>query len=249
MAEAGATLLMVLLSFAPPLAYAAWVRNLERREREPWARLAAVFAWGATGGILVAIVVTRGLVESIVYDYPAWGLAIPFAAFTLFALVPLAEEPAKAAALLFVRDEHAEPEDGFVYGAVAGLGFAATETFLYAQDAYAAGGLGHMLVVGGLRSFASAFLHATASGLVGYAFMRSASPWRRLAFLALAILVHAAYNFLLSAQGVLAELVANAVLYGALGLLGALALAVAAFTLLRRRIRELDEAEAPLPPA
>lgn len=242
MAAPGPTLLMLLLAFAPPLAYAVWVRNLERHDREPWLRLAGVFAWGATGAVLLAIALARGLAEMALPWYEGLGLSLPFAAVTVFALAPLAEEPTKALALLFVQDERAEPEDGFVYGAVAGLGFAAAETFLYAQSAYALGGTAHMLVVGGLRGFASAFLHATASGLVGYAFMRHRAPWRRLAYVALAIGVHALYNLLLSAQGVVAGRFESAVLVGALGLVGALALAITAFTLLRKRVRQLDAA-------
>lgn len=233
---------MLTLAFAPPVAYATWVRNLERHDREPWLRLTGVFAWGATGAVLLAIALTRGLAELALPWYASLGLSVPFAAITVFALAPLAEEPTKALALLFVQDERAEPEDGFIYGAVAGLGFAAAETFLYAQAAYASGGTAHMLVVGGLRGFASAFLHATASGLVGYAFMRHRAPWRRLAYVALAVGVHATYNLLLSAQGVLAGRVENAVLVGILGLVGALALAIVAFTLLRRQVRALDTA-------
>ena len=238
------TLLMVLLAFAPPLAYAAWMRNLERREREPWLALGLVFLWGATGAIVLAIALTKGFVEMARPHYAAWGIAVPLATFSLFVFTPLAEEPAKAVALLFVRDARAEPEDGLVYGAVAGLGFAAVETFLYAQAAYAASGLGTMLVVGALRGFASAFLHAAASGLVGYAFLRTGSPWRRLGFLGVAVAIHAAYNLLLSAHGVLSAFVASTVLHGALGLLGALALAVAAFALVRRHVAKLD-GEAP----
>lgn len=244
MAPLPVTLLMLLVAFAPPLAYAAWVRNLERREREPWLALGLVFLWGATGAVVLAVALTRGLVDLARPGYDAWAPALPLATFAVFVFAPLAEEPAKAVALLFVRDARAEPEDGLVYGAVAGLGFAAVETFLYAQAAYAASGLGGMLVVGTLRGFASAFLHAAASGLVGYAFLRGGSPWRRLGFLGLAVLVHAAYNLLLSAQGVLAPLVQSTVLYGVLGLAGALALAAASFALVRRHVARLDAAEA-----
>ena len=62
-----------------------------------------------------------------------------------------------------------EPEDGIIYGVAAGLGFSATENLIYEVAAMLEQTEGYVfLATALLRSITSTFLHATASGILGY---------------------------------------------------------------------------------
>lgn len=246
--------LALLIAFLPPIAWLVWVRNLEIREREPWREVAKMFVWGATLGVVLALVLSYG---TFYFLEPWWqekldadASLFAFAVIAAVVVAPLAEEPAKALGLTFLVDTTPEPEDGLVYGAAVGLGFASTENLFYMLSAFEQGGLASLLVVGGIRSFASAFLHASASALVGYGFLRTGNPIRRVAFLGLAILLHMTYNGLLSAEGILPWLLGleeTDVRFLLLGFVGALALSIAVFKLIRRQVQKLDAAGASSP--
>lgn len=241
-------LLLIAIAFLPPIAYLVWVRNLEIRDREPWGQVVKMFVWGATGGVFLAFVFSYGLFDVV---GPFWderiepATLLEFAVVTAFVIAPFAEEPAKALGLTLIRDDNPEPEDGLVYGAAVGLGFASTENLLYGASALTEGGIGALLLIGGIRAFASAFLHASASALVGYGFLRTGIPARRLAFLGLAILLHGAYNFFLSVNGVLSHYMENATTLALIAFLGALAMSVATFKIIRRQVQKLDAAAPP----
>ncbi len=184
------------------------------------------FLWGAVIGVLVAVVlsiildtilrfVLAGTGEFLRQFYVKLAEVLEtefnIALFLLVVLVaPVAEELAKGLGVLRVRAHINEVEDGIVYGASAGLGFAATENLLYGAVAYAfaisegAGAqeaLSASLAVIGVRSFSSVLLHASATSAFGYGVARSLlSGGRRsiLPFYALAVFMHGAYNFFAS---------------------------------------------------
>lgn len=241
-----------MLAFIPPIVYLWWVRNLETYEREPWLQVLQTFALGAIVGYFVAIVVSRGLHDTLDDALLNWNEVVPLAVLGLTVLTPLAEEPAKALALLFVRDATPEPEDGLVYGAAAGLGFAAAETVVYLNGAVSTGGFWGLIVVGTIRSFSSAFLHAGTTALVGYGFLRALSPVRKVGFLALGMVLHAGYNGLLSADGLLGLILKPGLGLELAGLIGALGMSTIVFSVVHRRVRDLDAESAPAkapPPA
>lgn len=226
---------IVLAAFVPPVAYAVWVRNLEEHEPEPWSSLARAFGWGATGGAAVALVL-----QSVLGARPdaIANLGISSAVFTAVIVAPVVEEATKGLGLAWVRDAHVEVEDGLVYGAAAGFGFAATENLVYAAVAYFDGGLAALAVSLILRSISSALLHGAASALVGWGIWRRRAGQGDLGQLVglygVAALVHAAYNLGASLQ-----------LW--IGLLGSIALAWVTFSWVRRRVIALDKRRSRFP--
>jgi RsiW-degrading membrane proteinase PrsW (M82 family) len=215
-------------SFLGPILFAAWVRNQERYHREPWTRVGLAFAWGATGAVVMAIVLSL-LVTASAVPQP---IGVSSALFGAVIVAPVVEEATKGLGLRWVKDEHVELEDGLVYGAAAGLGFSATENIVYGVSAYLEGGLPSVLWTVGLRTFTSSLLHASASALIGYAL------WRRRAgaggvglgvagFYGAAVLLHSMFNVAASAQLVIT-------------FVAGLALAIGGFSWVRRRVRELD---------
>lgn len=171
------------------------IRHIDYFEREPWVSLVAAFVWGGlvAGGmalignsaIFELVTVTRGVAAA-----QEWGAAIAG---------PTTEEIAKGVGVLLILI--ASPRrprtalDGFVIGAVVGLGFQVVENFGYTMNVSALeddpglGPLAEMFVIRGL--IAGPFSHAVYTGIVGlgigYLVTASDRSWvRRIAMASLA---------------------------------------------------------------
>jgi RsiW-degrading membrane proteinase PrsW (M82 family) len=147
----------LLLLYALPVL--AVVYALDLYEREPVSMLVAAFAWGAIAATALSGIANEG-----------WGLVVArvggpeFASrWTAALTAPFVEETLKGAGVvllyLIARGEIDDLMDGFVYGAIVGLGFAVVEDVIY-----------FVAVFGGsptqvLQGF---FLRVIASGLYGH---------------------------------------------------------------------------------
>ncbi|UCD14500.1 MAG: PrsW family intramembrane metalloprotease [Thermoplasmatales archaeon] len=225
-------LLLVFMSFLPPLIYTIWIRNTEKYNREKWRTILTCFLWGASIAILAALIIEIlfqiPLVASI-QDYDT----ISF--LTVIVVAPAAEEFTKPLALRLksVRREIDEFEDGLILGAVAGLGFSATENLFYGWD-FLQEGLLLFIILISIRSFGGCLLHASATALTGYGYgktiMKHTSVLRIVPYFILAIFVHSSYNFLVS----------NDVIGALSGLFAALIFVTFTITLIRKKIISLD---------
>jgi RsiW-degrading membrane proteinase PrsW (M82 family) len=224
-------ILLVVLAFLPPIIYAIWIRNTEKYNREKWIPLILCFIWGATIAIVASIILEMALGTIVVsiYDYSLLSITLAII------IAPLAEELTKPLALSLksVKKELDEMEDGLIYGAVAGLGFSATENLLYGWN-FLSEGLILFFVLMIMRSFGGCLLHASATALTGYGYgkavMKKSSILRVLPFFILAFVVHAFYNLLLSVN-----------LFGVTSsLFMALSFAALTIYLVRKKIQNLD---------
>lgn len=190
-------------------------------------------------GAIVAVIVS-GFAEDFVLRREFGGsdpiILIGALSIDVLAVIvaPFVEETSKALGLLFFRDRDPEPENGYVYGGAVGLGFAATENLLYVGSAFLFSGQDVALGLGIYRGIATVALHASATAITGYGVwrFRFSRGWRKgIGFvllpvsLAAAILIHATYNFIASAEA---------------GALVAVLFAIVVFAYVRRRIRVLD---------
>jgi len=142
-----ALVLSSLLSVAP----LAVLWFLDRRERESTWLLAAAFLWGGWIATALALPFNTAffqLVDAWVSQHPAITLVLgPDAAMMLAAPLsePIVEEIAKALGVLLIfwllRAEFNNMRDGFIYGAVVGLGFNWSEAGLYVAQGYAEHGV------------------------------------------------------------------------------------------------------------
>jgi RsiW-degrading membrane proteinase PrsW (M82 family) len=158
----------------------------------------------------------------------------PFLAVVVIA--PIIEEFTKPLALRLktVRYRLDELENGLIYGAVAGLGFSATENLLYGYSSLSEGTVAFLILMT-IRSFGGCLLHASATALTGYGYgktvMKHTSLFRVLPYFILAIFLHGFYNFLVS--------------YELIGMISGLFLAflfvIIAITMVRKKIKTLDE--------
>ena len=127
---AGAAGLSIFYALIPvPILLAVFIW-LDGYEREPRRYLAATFVWGAVGAVLIALAVQLPVQE--IWD-PSMRVSATYVA-------PLSEEPAKGLILVLTLLRRRKVidgiVDGFVYGGIAGLGFAFTENVLYYTSAY-----------------------------------------------------------------------------------------------------------------
>jgi RsiW-degrading membrane proteinase PrsW (M82 family) len=220
------------MAFLPPIIYSVWIRNTEKYNRERWRSIFLCFLWGATISVVAAIILEYILNFSLT---PSINDKDYLNLIAIVIIAPFVEEFSKPLALRIklIRREISEPEDGLIYGAVAGLGFSATENLLYGWS-FMTEGLLFFIVLISIRSIGACLLHASATAWTGYGYgktiIKRTSIIRVLPYFLLAIFLHATYNSLLTFDmfGITA------------GLIAAIVLSLITTKIVRSKIRSLD---------
>ena len=171
---AGWILSIVLLAlYVIPVLVAIYL--LDPFEREPLSLIVAAFLWGGVISIGLAVVANTSLLEVLAKLFGArfaqtWGVAL---------VAPPVEETFKYLGVvtiyLIARSEIDDLFDGFVYGAVSGLGFAAVENVQYFIQSIGQPGasdqLGPVLQMFFVRAIlVGAYMHALWTGISGLGF-------------------------------------------------------------------------------
>ncbi len=197
---------LVLMGFIPCIFYVLWVRHSELTDRAPFRRILLIFALGAvvsTGLALILEIAGERLVEA----YSSLTKGVPGGTFLvgIVVLAPLFEEFTKALPVLMIKNRpyFSEIEDGLVYGAAAGFGFAATENVMYffvswkeASVPLASAGLSSIAVLVIVRSLASASLHGATGAISGSGISTQkilGGTW--ITRYSMAVIYHALFNF------------------------------------------------------
>jgi len=225
-------ILLFIFAFLPAILYVIWIRNTEKHHRQRWISISICFLWGASIAIIASIILELFLEVSLVISINTENL---FGLSTAIVIAPFVEELVKPFALRtkIVKREITELEAGLIYGAVAGLGFSATENLFYGYSFLSEGLLLFVILIL-IRSFGGCLLHASATALTGYGYGKSiinnTSKLRIIPFFILAVFAHAFYNFLVS--------------YDFIGTVSGLVLALVFVFLfihiIRNKIRKLD---------
>ncbi len=198
---------IVLMGFLPCIFYVVWVRHSELTSREPYSKIFQIFAMGAVVSTGLALVLE--IFGDIIVDIYAEATNATQAGTFLVGIVVLApvfEELTKALPVLMIRGKpyFSEIEDGLVYGAAAGFGFAATENVMYFFVSWkqasiplgGAAGLGSIAVLVAVRSLGSASLHGATGAISGSGISTQkllGGSW--LTRYAMAVIYHALFNF------------------------------------------------------
>lgn len=225
-------ILLFIFAFLPAIIYVIWIRNTEKYNRERWIPIFICFIWGASIAIIASIFLELFLEISLTASIQSTNL---FGLSTAIIIAPFVEELVKPFALRtrIVKREIKELEDGLIYGAVAGLGFSATENLFYGYS-FLSEGLVVFLILIIVRSFGGCLLHASATALTGYGYgktlINGTSKFRIVPYFIIAVFAHALYNFLVSYN----------IFGAATGLLLALLLVYVSIKLVRKKIRNLD---------
>ena len=154
----------LVILYAAPVAVLIYLLDLY--EREPISLLLAAFVWGAVAATTLSAIGNTG-----------WGIVVArlggpeFASrWTAAITAPFVEETLKGiGVVLIARDEVDDVMDGFVYGALCGLGFAVVEDVFYFIAVFG-GDVGGVLRGFFVRVIASGlYSHVLYTGLVGMA--------------------------------------------------------------------------------
>ncbi|MDN5321409.1 MAG: protease PrsW [Thermococcaceae archaeon] len=177
---------IIFFAYAPALALLWYFYHADKYEPEPKRYVIATFILGSTLSVGVAMLLEAFLVQG------EFGYAIlPATAFYMALVAGIVEEPAKALAirLPFKAGQMDGIMDGVVYGVAAGLGFAATENFLY--------GIGFGVGTTIVRAFLTPFAHATWSAIVGvgYGLKAEGKVQSITSYFVLAILLHFLWDY------------------------------------------------------
>lgn len=238
-------IVILVAAFAPSLIYLVWMRNTERFQREPYGRLLRVFF---IGGAMISVVVAIVL-ESLLLDlmnqnvervYQLFGENPNMTTLVLACVIaPLVEELAKSYGVFRVRRFMQEVEDGIVYGAAAGLGFAATENLFYESDAFLTNGAEAFIATAIVRTLSSALLHASASSVMGLGIARGALEGRSwLPYYFGAVVMHSLFNLAASLGPLFeADFGESAYLFG---LAAAFMIAIGGIKTVRAKVRMLE---------
>lgn len=237
-------IILALAAFVPSLIYLVWIRNTERYLREPYFRLIWVFILGATLSVLLALMAEIILMnlydENVERVYQLLGENPNISTLVLACVIaPLVEESAKAMGVFSVRRKFSEIEDGIVYGAAAGLGFAATENLIYEGSAYFTYGAEVFIATAVIRSLSSALLHASASSVFGLGIARKAFQGRGwLPYYLGAVAMHSLFNLFASFGDMFADQLGDGA--SLIGLVAAFAIALTGIRAVRAKIRVLE---------
>ncbi len=245
-------MILVASSFLPPIVYMIWLRNSERFSKEPLGQVFKVFIYGAIFGVIIASLLSLAILNILDswLDRPylfGWDTDVLVGLLLVIVIAPFVEELAKGVGVYTAHYEITEAEDGLVYGASAGLGFAATENLLYGTLAYYVGGLEVSLILIAVRSISSAFLHASASSVMGYGIGRSivsGGRFKVFPFYLLAVLMHGAFNLIASLQDMFKGEILG-ISFAVIALFIAIAFAVSAITIVRLKIMKIDRGPRP----
>jgi len=157
----------LVILYAAPVAVVVYLLDLY--EREPIPLLLAAFVWGAVAATTLAAIGNAG-----------WGIVVARLAGPEFAsrwtaalTAPFVEEILKGVGVVLIvliaRDEVDDVMDGFVYGALCGLGFTVVEDVFYFIAVFG-GDVGGVLRGFFVRVIASGlYSHVLYTGLVGMA--------------------------------------------------------------------------------
>lgn len=242
---------LVIVAIVPAAGYLIWVRDTETCRREPYSALIGVMVYGGTFAVAAAVILeTLAQMALFLPGSPlsrGFGIFGPFdptleAILLAVFIAPVVEELVKATGVFTVYGRLNEIEDGIIYGAAVGLGFAVTENVLYFIVAFSQG-LNVLFLTVVIRSITSMVLHLSATSISGYGISRArilgshGRPVSWLRYFGIAIVLHASFNLIASLGDIFPD---NANILGLAGLILVFILANAAFGIMRRRIKQLD---------
>ncbi|AFL94640.1 hypothetical protein CL1_0431 [Thermococcus cleftensis] len=177
---------IAFFAYGPALVILWYFYHADRYEPEPRRYVLGTFLLGGTLSIGIAYVL-----ESFLTLGGAIEPILPASAFYVALVAGIVEEPAKALAIRwpFKAGQMDGIMDGLVYGVAAGLGFAATENFMY--------GLGWGVAVTVTRAFLTPLAHATWSAIVGvgYGMKAEGKVDSVLPYFLLAIVLHFVWDY------------------------------------------------------
>ncbi len=132
-------IVVLIVAFVPAALYLMWIRRAEVYEREPVGAIAGTFIYGLFIALGLAFLLEL-LALTVLEVYTDGGLDPTVESIILaVVLAPVIEEFTKLTGVMASSRRLTELENGLVYGAAVGLGFAAGENVMYYTSSLAEG--------------------------------------------------------------------------------------------------------------
>lgn len=187
-------LFYIFIALSPGIFWLIFYRRKDREEPEPKRLVLKIFLWGMLMTIPAAAL---EFIVDYIMPYSGNGSLSQIIWGTFIVIAPV-EEYLKYLVIkrkIYKNPEFNERLDGVIYGVIAGLGFASLENIM------AALGNGPSVIL--FRFFTATLMHALTSGIVGYYLGRARfNPQKEknliLRGLLIAIIIHGAYNFMIT---------------------------------------------------
>jgi protease PrsW len=191
-------LLLISALLIPSFYYFVTIKNSEIINRERYIPLLLCYLWGMFPAVILSLFIyeylDKTLLDRLLFNLPENKREL----INVSIVAPIVEEFSKGIGLFFFLKNIDELEDGLIYGAISGLGFATIENVLYSQLGENSG---ERLFIVIIRQLTSTILHMLASSKFGKGIKNnniSNPPSFQLRYYLESILYHAVHNFSVS---------------------------------------------------
>jgi len=245
MANAFLYLVGVAIAIAIALVFLFWVRRMELYHREPWSMVIYALVIGAiVAGAGAVILVLLGLPLDDFGDFQPFSATLQGVLVAIL-VAPIVEETVKAGSLVALRGRVVEPENGLVYGAAIGLGFAMMENILYFYGEVYSSGANGLAASVLIRTFTSTVMHMSTAAIAGFGVgmlltkkKTGKAPW--FSYVIAAIILHAIFNLFASASIMASDQLTKDFVNLISGAIVGGAVAWYALIFMRNKIKQLD---------
>lgn len=182
----------------PTIFYTMYIRNIELYERERWRWISVGYIWGAVIALPFLYILALMFSGEFLREHEYYELNSSIGTVLLICLLlPFAGELIKIIGMYIVKSQVDEVEDGLIYGATIGLGFAAIVNIFYMNQGFEWEPKALVLLI--IPSISTALLHASSTAVAGYGLSRMMVDGDNssiiLYFLA-GVLIHGVFNTL-----------------------------------------------------
>jgi RsiW-degrading membrane proteinase PrsW (M82 family) len=182
----------------PTIIYTIYIRNIELYEREKWRWIAVGFLWGAIVALPFLYILARIYSGQYSREHEYYEIDNSLRTVILICLIlPFISEFIKVIGMIIVKNQVEEVEDGLIYGATLGLGFAAMANIFYLYQGFDWELKELALLI--IPSISTALLHASSTAIAGYGIAKKTVEMENLSMVSYfiaGVLIHGLFNTL-----------------------------------------------------
>ena len=182
----------------PTIIYTIYIRNIELYEREKWRWITVGFLWGAIIALPFLYILARLYSGQYSREHEYYELNNSLGTVILICLIiPFIGEFIKIIGMFIVKSQVDEVEDGLIFGATLGLGFAAMANIFYLYQGFE--WEPRILVLLIIPSISTTLLHASSTAIAGYGAAKKTVEMENLSmvsYFVAGVLIHGLFNTL-----------------------------------------------------
>lgn len=191
-------LVILCTALIPTIIYTIYIRNIEVYEREKWRWIGVGYIWGALIALPFLFMLSFMFSDQFLREHEYYEINSSINTILLICLVlPFVGEFIKVMGIYIMKSQVDEVEDGLIYGATIGLGFAAAANIFYMRQGF--GWEPRTLALLIIPSISTALLHASSTAVAGYSLSRRMVNHEKLnvaIYFVAGAMIHALFNAL-----------------------------------------------------